>query len=357
MNTDYIKEIIYKFLPEIKEKEILIIVNQKGISKIKNYRINEEIGITEFFSLKEVSEIMQFAKKYELDNCKVLYSEREFMEYVLNNQENINNILVHNFAKNGSEVGKKSLIPSFCDYFGIPYVGSNAYVASLCRHKFHYSKLLGSLGYSIASSWMFSSHGWENGITPPIGLEVIIKPVYESSSIGVNETSVLIYQGVDDLILEKVNKYNQPVIVQEFIRGYEIEVPCLIIDSIIPLMPVGIKINNKLELGRNILTEEYSNTDRYGFYEFESSSNFRNEILQHTQHICRSIGAECYARVDYRVDYEGHFFVTDIATTPYITKHSSFAFAFEKMNFMYEELELFLLILGLKKRRTEEFDL
>ena len=47
---------------------------------------------------------------------------------------------------------------------------------------------------------------------------------------------------------------------------------------------------------------------------------------------------ENYGIVDFRIDYEGNYYITDISTHPYLINHSAFAFAFQEMGFNYKDI-------------------
>ena len=45
-----------------------------------------------------------------------------------------------------------------------------------------------------------------------------------------------------------------------------------------------------------------------------------------------------YGRVDFRIDQDGVPYIFDVSTMPYTIKHSSFAFAFQKIGLEYKDI-------------------
>lgn len=206
------------------DRIIVLIANVKGRSHFRNKRIGEDRGITEFFSLAEFEEILLCFKHFSTLKYCIFFDEEDFMRSVLQGLLDKTQILVHNFSRSGSGIGKKALIPSFCDFLNIQYIGSDAYSAALCRNKYHYISLLKDCGFSIAPSWLYLGDKWLNHCPPEHGKRLIIKPLYESSSIGINQESIVTYNGNDHVFHTKVKEFNQPgwIVNPKSDRNYEV---------------------------------------------------------------------------------------------------------------------------------------
>lgn len=89
---------------------------------------------SEFFSRMEFAEIAS-ALFNVFGFARVFYSEISFIEYVIHNKIQPKDCIVYNFSRDGVNPGKKSLIPAFCDLYGIKYTGSNAFVISFLETK------------------------------------------------------------------------------------------------------------------------------------------------------------------------------------------------------------------------------
>ena len=285
---------------------------------------------TEYFSDEEFDQIVSMFYSLNIDTDYFTY-EDDFIQYVLNTSSN--GLLVYNAAQSGEGPGRKSLIPAFCNLHNIPCTGSNAYVVSLCRHKFHVNQILAHAGVRVPKSWLYSN-GWLMGCSPIIGLKVILKPIYESASIGINDESVRNYNSLDDeFIHHQEEVQRQPIMVQEFIPGYEVEVPILCVKNEVYTFPaVGISVDGKKNLEGEILNYERIYFDRYTFYNFSHTEKMiAKNLYLCAMNVAKTLGMEGLCRVDFRVNEAGQYYVTDVSTNPHFVAHSSVNFAFNEM--------------------------
>ena len=141
------------------------------------------------------------------------------------------------------------------------------------------------------------------------------------------------------MLKELYNEFEQDVIVQEFISGYEVQVPIIIGKEPLALPPVAITMNNSADLAEKIITYEVAFSEEYSFINFSSINNILSKkIMNESIKVANCLGMENYGRVDFRIDYEGNYYITDISTHPYLIKHSAFAFAFQEMSFSYKDI-------------------
>lgn len=321
--------------------EIALISNSRSKTKtIENIKIQYS-DENEFFSDEEFSQILDGIQSSGF-YVHAFFNEVNFISDILNKNFNIEKKLIYNLARNGKMPGKKSLIPSFCDLLTIPYTGSNAFIISLCRAKYTYSKYLEAHGILIPKSWIYvGENKWLNNSKPNIGTQIIIKSMSESASIGMNSNSINNFS-VETLTFleEKFVEKNEPLLVQEFISGFECEVPLIISNRVHSMSPIGISINNKYKLESEILTYKRSFDDDYNFYDLSEVLDKKHcsFIEELSTKIASIIGLQNYGRIDFRIDNSGKPYLIDIASTPYTTKHSSFAFAFEILGIPYHQI-------------------
>jgi len=102
-----------QYLDELKRYKILVVANVRNKTvNFKSLSLNSANEI-EFFSENEFKEINTAIRQLGLFT-KVYFNELSFFEDILNETYQPNEIIVINFARNGSREGKKSLVPSFC---------------------------------------------------------------------------------------------------------------------------------------------------------------------------------------------------------------------------------------------------
>lgn len=358
MDGSEIMQSLIKDVAQIKEhsREIVIflVVNVKGITQdTRDYR--EHSIVTEYFTESEIEEIVSSFRQYGI-YIDVSTDENEFIEKI--NAGKLANLphtfkIIYASAQKGIGPGRKSLIPSFCNMNGLQIIGSNAYVRALCRHKYHIYSILKQHGIQKMNAWMYDHKtGWLLSDKPIADTKVIVKPLYESASIGIDEKSILTIGLNSEKILGEISmRFEQPVILQEFIEGYEVEIP-LVNDSVnvYALGAVGISINEKLLLDREILTYDLVYHEKYSFYHFTMfPDEILNRIKKAAEDCMKILNIEGLGRVDFRVKRDGSFYITDVATSPHIVRHSACGFLLKELGFDYSEIPLCMVALAAKK--------
>lgn len=310
--------------------------------------------ISEYLSLTQQELIVESLRSSGFETVCFM-DEMDFIQnYITNNyyNEDSKHKIVINMAQKGTSIGRKSLIPAFCDLHGLCHTNSNPYVVSLARHKYHCSCILRTNGLPTTNDYLFiPGKGWLLGKHPREGEKVIIKLNYETSSIGLTSDNIFIYERSKDLYIDKMAcTYSQPVIVENFIEGYEVEVPVVIGSKAEVVLPVGITVDNHKDLGNQILDYNIRKDLKFGFYNFcDFNSQLSKQLETCAIDVVNLLGITGFGRVDFRIDYAGNFYVTDIATNPHITKGMSFYYAFTENGLNYTQMLETLIALSMIK--------
>ena len=298
--------------------------------------------LSEYYTLDEFEIISTNYKKlgYEV---VCYFSEHEFINAITNNKLNCDkNILVINTAQTGTYVGRKSLIPSFCESLKIMHTGSNPYVVSLCRDKFHSNSIIVPFTDYPLETYLFEhNNSWLCNIKPKQGERYIIKLNSESASIGMSSDNIIIYNGEqsDNLIYNISEKYNQSIVIQRFVSGFEVELPIIMSNSKVALPPVGISQKGNPSMGDQILDYSARFNHLYDFYNYhELNKNISYKLQNEAIRVATLLGIEGFGRIDFRIDTDGQYYVSDIATNPHITTDSSFAYSFCILGYSYSEM-------------------
>lgn len=345
------KENIMSCIHKMEEKselyEIYFVVNVAEKTEFIDYTNSEQSILTEYLTEEEYDAMITALKKCKF-NVRLFNSEKYFIQFILQNEDSIDfeHIIVFNLARNGKGLNKKALIPSFCQLYNIKHTGSGAYNVCLGRHKFHTNCILHSKGLPVPQTWYYTDSGWLLNQIPPQNKKLIIKPSFESASRGITEDSIISYCEESQNQIKKLQyQYEQNIIVQEFICGYEVQVPIIKFDSqILPLMAVGINMNDNPLLSNQIITYDIAFDETYNFYDFaEVDSSLANKVMKAATEACSVLNLEHYCRFDFRIDLNGNFYITDISTHPFLIKHSAFAFAFSASDLEYKDIFLTLI--------------
>ena len=122
-------------------------------------------------------------------------------------------------------------MPAICEFFDIPYSGSDPFTLSLCLHKAKTKDFLTAHGIANAKYALIESESHlERALgshdlfvhRPSSDAPLFVKPVQEGSSKGITEKNFV--RSRDELIAQTrflLETYAQPVLVEEFLAGAE----------------------------------------------------------------------------------------------------------------------------------------
>jgi D-alanine-D-alanine ligase len=129
--------------------------------------------------------------------------------------------IVFNIAEGFNGVNREAHVPAICEFFGIPYSGSDPFTLSLCLDKARTKETLTFHGIPTPRFTVVERIE-DLDATGKLQLPLFVKPVHEGSSKGITDgnlcwdRSQLLRQ--TKFLLEN---YRQPVIVEEYLPGNE----------------------------------------------------------------------------------------------------------------------------------------
>lgn len=328
-------DLFEKHLDSIKKYKIIIVANvRQRTLNYKSFELNQANPI-EFFSENEFKEIYTAIRRLPLFT-KIYFNELVFFEEVLNETYKANEIIVVNFARNGSREGKKSLVPAFCDLLNIKYTSSNAFVQSLCRNKFIWGNVLENQNLPVAGNVLLKGRSTHNIDKLSENEKYILKPICESSSIGISGAMT------KNQIVTALAKMDGLFIAQKYLTGSEYELPFFNLNEELTIFD-PIKIN----YGGTVLNESLSSENDYYYSRHDLSLKVSEYMVQVAKHTVNALGIQKYGRIDFKLDENGNPFVIDIATLPYLTENSSFMFVAKEQNLQYNDIFKALIVIAL----------
>lgn len=240
--------------------------------------------------------------------------------------------LVFNLAQSGTGPARKSLVPCFCNLHHLPCCNSDGHVVALMRHKYHATSILRDHGLPVPRTWLFQENGeWLDGRRPPEGTKLIVKPTYEAACIGLSRDSVRSSDAsLDAFALERARLMRQPLTVQEFIHGYDIDVPVFLAPNAFAPMAVGVSMGGRRNLGEDFLDFDTLSERSYDFFDgIEVTGLPVNAMCRAAEKAARVLGIKGYGRIDFRATQSGEYYLIDMQTMPDIHEQSSIHFAME----------------------------
>lgn len=248
--------------------------------------------------------------------------------------------------------GEDGSIQGMFEILGAPYVGSGVIGSALGMDKDIQKRLLNQAGiktakFSIIIKNPINKYDLKK-VMRKFNLPVFIKPANLGSSIGitkVNNTNQL------KNAIDKAFKYDNKILIEESIDGYEIECGVLGNDSPIASLPGEIIIKDKFYTYR----AKYSDKKGGNIIILDNRSKKIVDIIQKTA-IETFLTLECngMARVDFFLSKTGKLFVNEINTLPAIARTSTFVKLFEAAGVSYSRLLDTIIDLAFKKKLEKD---
>ena len=130
--------------------------------------------------------------------------------------------IVFNIAEGFYGVNREGHVPAICEFFGIPYSGSDPFTLSLCLDKARTKETLTFRGVPTPKFAVVEKIEDLEDAAESLKLPLFVKPLHEGSSKGITDANLcwdrahLLRQ--TEFLLEN---YKQPVLVEEYLPGKE----------------------------------------------------------------------------------------------------------------------------------------
>jgi D-alanine-D-alanine ligase len=133
--------------------------------------------------------------------------------------------IVFNIAEGSNGPCREGHVPSILEYLNIPYTASDPLTLNLCLDKARAKEVLAYNGLPTARFRVVSQKQFDfNGFRFP----VMIKPLYEGSSMGIrNNSLVQSHEEMRERISWVLDEYSEPALVEEYLPGREFTVAIL----------------------------------------------------------------------------------------------------------------------------------
>lgn len=230
--------------------------------------------------------------------------------------------IVFNLAEGMGGPSRESHVPALCEFWGIPYSGSDPLSLGICLDKARAKECLGhhripTPGFEVVES--------ASALPTSLQLPVIVKPLHEGSSKGISQRSVCGDWGdVERELRLIIETYGQPAIIERFLDGREFTVALLGNDGDCRTLPI-------VELDLETLP-----VDRHPVYGFEAkwiwdrpeepldifqcparcTPELRNRIEEVAHAAYRRLRCRDWARIDIRCDADENPYVLEVNPLP-----------------------------------------
>ena len=216
--------------------------------------------------------------------------------------------LVFNIAERLIGPNRESHIPTICEILDIPYTGSDPLTLGICLDK---SRTKEILSYHNIPTPRFMLIRSLDELPENMDLPVIVKPLYEGSSKGIWNNSV-VYNMLDlkERVREVFTTYKQPIIIEQFINGREFTVGVLGNYPNIEILPIVEIDHSQLPVGATPIYSyeakwEWDTPDKpLAIFKCPSDilPDLEDRIKIVVKNTCKVLSIKDWCRVDVRLD-------------------------------------------------------
>jgi D-alanine-D-alanine ligase len=237
--------------------------------------------------------------------------------------------IVFNIAEGLRGPNREAHVPAICEFYGVPYSGSDPLTLALCLDKARTKEILRAHAVPTAD-WLLvrSMEQLYQHVrlgTPALRLPLFVKPVHEGSSKGITERNFVARAHDLGLIVgELLERYQQPVIIEQFLPGAEFTCGVLGNGASARVLPIvgldfGALPSGALPIygfEAKWLWDRPDHPLRIFSCPAPIGSTLRDEIRDVVLRTFHALGCRDWARVDVRQDGDGRVTVVEVNPLP-----------------------------------------
>jgi D-alanine-D-alanine ligase len=233
---------------------------------------------------------------------------------------------------------RMALVPAICEALDLRYVGPDAYGRIIAQDKEISKRLAADCGLVTPPWRVIRSRGEAdsiNSLTPPI----VVKPLLEGSSIGISPQSLQTsHEGARAAALDLLERFAQPVIVEQFVAGREVSYNRIEGDG-----PTTWSFSEVIITGdggyfeHRLFDAEEKMIRRPGRTVANIDSDLSGDERARLERFLGSIGRYGYCRVDGRLN-EGTFAFIELTPDAWLGRLGQFAMGFTEKGWSYEQV-------------------
>lgn len=321
--------------------EMLFVTSLRDDGEVTDVSPSGVINAAQSYTRRQADEIIRSLQELGV-TVRPFFTEREFIRFALGLEaEPTTRIrIAYTTAEGGTGPGRRALVPATCDLVGLPILQSPAHASVLARHKFHAHAVLQRAGLRTPQTWVFDRGRWGPAGRPNVGDKVIVKPVWESMCIGVDDDSVVtVSSSIDEFMAAKAGWLRQPLVAQEFVSGAEVGIPVLRLGAphafpgVAFLRADGRPFDDRPKTFRDEVLEHDTSLAPYECDQAQAQA--LGEAAARAFEALDMAGA---ARIDFRIDRDGRAWIFDTNEAPPPMRGTSWALAAELLGLSFTEM-------------------
>lgn len=194
------------------------------------FDLKEDYGIenedADYHDFCFLSEAEAACKHLQLAGYDVFYIGNQFALLQRIKTNSLDCDMIYNIEEGYKSRNREGIVPSICEAFGIPYTGTDAFGLSLSLHKYQTGCFVAANHILIPKSLLFTpaldDPGEIGARVAQMGMNypLLLKPNHEGSSMGLK--LVANSEHLKETVLDLSRRFQQEILVQEYISGKEI---------------------------------------------------------------------------------------------------------------------------------------
>lgn len=225
-------------------------------------------------------------------------------------------------------------VPAFCENYKIKYFNPDPYVQVLCQDKFMTEKFAENFGIKVPKILLVFAHSYTKEILANFEYPIIIKPNYESESIGITQNSIVENMEQADMALKQLMKDFDGILVEEYIEGREVAITISENEGELFFEEVELIFPESNEFKYQAYTSEIK--QKIGI-EIEKSCYLSDKDIINLKQLYKNLSPNKLIRVDGRIK-NAEFYLIEINANPGLYPKSVVPKTFNINGYTYDEM-------------------
>jgi len=284
---------------------------------------------------------------------------KDSLQKMLDNFEEQKPDVIFNFVEIFKDNSRLEMnIVGLYELLGIPYTGAPAQALANCQNKILAKGLLSSNGIRIPRYFIVENNA--SRYNHRLNYPLLVKPSLEDASVGIENESIVHNRIELKKRVEYVLKnFNQPVLVEEFIEGRELNV-AVMGNRKLKVLPISeIDFTRMPDYLHNIVSYQAKwDPDHESYHKTipKCPAPLPKKIKEQAEKIAikafRIMGCRGYARVDIRLSKDKKLYVLEVNPNPDLTEGAGFMRSAEHAGMSFSQALKNIVNYALEKNRN-----
>lgn len=291
---------------------------------------NTKISNNREYTRRELKDLLYNGFSEFIENI-VFYDN---FEHFKRNVSNHLNDFILNFDYGYNTRTRNMNVPSFCESYNIKYFNPNPYAQVLCQDKYMTEKFAENFKIKTPKSLLVFFNSYSKELLYHFKFPLIIKPNYESESIGITQNSIVSNIEQADQLVKKLLENFDGVLIEEYIEGNEIAITMFDNNNNLFFEEVELLFPSE----NNYTYKAYTSEIKQGIeIEVKKSCHLAENDIKHLKQLYYNLSPNKLIRIDGRIK-NSEFYLIEINANPGLYPKSIVPMTFQINGYSYNEM-------------------